>query len=167
MTRPQYATYPTGSSYCNAFPCCTSYAGPTDYYRNASQALSKQHQQCSLPMPSLSQPASFADVYHFASADILSALELDRQCIISDLAATKTGLTSTEVCSRQAVKKISAQLLPVRGKPPKGDATNPELSRALSWDTAFASMPMTCLNASYSELAIPIWPKPPPQVSQE
>lgn len=163
MTRSQYTKHPAGNSYCNAFPSSTAYAGPTDCYRKASQVLSEQHQQCSLPVPCLTPTAGLSAACHFAPADISSALALECQCTMINPVVTKDALTSTKFCSRQALKKITAELLPAKAKQPKGGSSALKVHGALTREIAFESTPSVCLE-TYTELLEPLWPQRPSQV---
>ena len=160
MTRPQYAIYPSGSSFCNVFPFSTVYTGPTDYYKKASQSLSEQHQMRSLQVPHLGNSAQTVDACSCATADIVSALSVEGQCTIWDLAAMQAGLTSLDICSRQVLKKIAAQTLP--GKKP---SAAPGITSSLKFATTFPSIPES-FKPSYTELPVHIWPKAQTQVSQ-
>lgn len=159
MTRPQYAIYPSGSSFCNVFPCGTAYTGPTDYYKKASQSLSEQHQMRSLQVPHLGHSAQTVDAGNYATADLVSALSVEGQCTIWDLAAMQAGLTSLDICSRQVLKKIAAQTLPG-----KKHSAAPGITSSLKFAATFPSIPES-FKPSYTELLVHIWPKSQAQVS--
>lgn len=163
MTRPQYATYPSGSSFHNTFPCSTALAGPIDYYKKASLSLSEQQRKSSLQVPGLTDTKGFAGTQQFATADIVTALSVGGQYTIHDLTAIKDGLTSSKVCSRQAVRKIAAQLLPVKASMGKEASAATEYSGNLTFE-ALSSFNSQGINSLYTELPTPVWPKTQAQV---
>ena len=163
MTRPQYATYPSGSSSHSRFPCSTTFAGPIDYYNKASLNLSEQHHKSSLQVPGLTNTKGFAGTHQFATADIVSALSVVSQCTIHDLTAMRNGLTSSKGCSRQAVRKIAAQLLPLKTSTGKEASAATECSGSLTFDT-MSSFGSQGLDALYTQLPTPVWPNSRPQV---
>ena len=165
MTRPQYATYPSGSSFHNRFPCSTAFAGPIDYYKKASLSLIEQLHKSSLQLPGVTDTKGFAGTQQFATADIVTALSVGGQCTstIHDLTAIKDVLTSSKVCSRQAVRKIAAQLLPVKASMGKEASAATEYSGNLTFE-ALSRLNSQGINSLYTELPTLVWPKTQAQV---
>ena len=117
-----YATIPSGRTRVNLFPCSTLNYRPDISYRGASQRLQEQERQQILQKPSLpvgeqagsaegstAQPlVAFTEAYH--------NLGVEDQCIIVDPAALSSSLTSSKVCSKRALKKLTTELKPAAVK---------------------------------------------------
>lgn len=111
-----YATIPSGRTRVNLFPCSVSNYRPDNSYWRASQRLQEQERQQILPKPSLPEQAGSAEG---STAQALVALTeayhhlgMDDQCIILDPAALSSSLTSSKMCSKRALKKLTTELKP-------------------------------------------------------
>ena len=95
------------------FPC-SSYK-PEDFYWKASQRLQEQQQQRTLQKPSLPEFGALSEGSTAQSlvdlSEIFTALGMEVQCTISD-PTLMSGLTSTRVCSKQALRGLAAMLRP-------------------------------------------------------
>lgn len=109
-----YATIPSGRTRVNLFPCLAY--RPDNWYLRASQRLQEQERQQILQQPSLPEPAGAAEG---STAQTLVALTeafhhlgVDVQCTILDPAALSSSLTSSIMCSKRALKKLTTELKP-------------------------------------------------------
>lgn len=115
-----YATIPSERTCLSLFPC--SPFEPQDFYRKASQRLQEQQQQRTLQQPSLPEVEALSEgttAHSLAElSDIFAALGVEFQCTISD-PALASSLTSSRVCSKQALKGLAALLRPTANKKAK------------------------------------------------